>query len=114
MVSPNLIGGVRLVSEMLRPQTVAFLDRLLRVQEEPTIRIEEVDVPKSSGLVGLTLSDASIREAGALVVAIHQPSGEYVYNPNADMKIEAGSSLIVLANMADVDRLRRTANEGVS
>ena len=30
IVSPNYIGGLRLVSEMIRPQAVDFLDRLLR------------------------------------------------------------------------------------
>ena len=105
MVSPNYIGGVRLLSEMVSPHAVQFLDRILQ-QGGMTIGIEAIDIPDGSALVGKTLSEAPIREAGALVVAVHQPNGDYVYNPSGGHRLEAGASLIVLADRRDARALR--------
>lgn len=105
VVSPNYIGGVRLLSEMVSPQAVQFLDRLLE-HGGMTIGIEAIDIPNGSGLVGKTLSEAPIREAGALVVAVHQSNGDYIYNPSGGHRLEAGASLIVLADRQDARALR--------
>ena len=34
IVSPNLIGGLRMASEMIRPAVVSFLDKMLRDKHE--------------------------------------------------------------------------------
>ncbi len=104
VVSPNEIGGRRLVSEMIRPYAVEFLDRLLSVDR--TLRIEGVLIPPGSNLVGKRLMDATIRKTGALVVAIRDMEGGYEYNPGPEAKIQAGDSLIVIARHVDMERLR--------
>ncbi|MEM6955322.1 MAG: potassium channel protein [Myxococcota bacterium] len=104
IVSPNEIGGLRLVSELIRPTAVEFLDRLLRTDR--SLRVEDVAIPPESNLVGKTLAQASIRETGALVIAVRQPDGEFAYNPAGTLQLVAGASLIVIAHMEDVLRLR--------
>ncbi|MEO8553120.1 MAG: potassium channel family protein, partial [Kofleriaceae bacterium] len=56
VVSPNFIGGMRLVSELLRPAVVAFLDDMLR--DRRVYRIAEVRLGDKIGEVGTTLRDA--------------------------------------------------------
>jgi len=104
IVSPNYIGGLRLVSEMIRPQAVQFLDRLLR--EDNKLRIEDVEIPATANVVGHTLAECSIRQTGALVIAIRTADGKYVYNPGPDVTLDAGSHLIVIAHAEDLARLR--------
>jgi len=103
IVSPNQIGGLRLVSEMIRPRAIEFLDRLLRADRR--LRIEDVTIPHGSNLDGRTLADASIRQTGALVIAVRQADGTYVYNPGGSLQLQAGASLIVIAHTEDVKRL---------
>lgn len=103
IVSPNYIGGLRLVSEMIRPQAVDFLDRLLR--EDNKLRIEDVAIPEGSNLVGHTLAECMIRKTGALVLAIRK-GGNYIYNPGPDVVLEAGSHLIVIAPSTSMSGLR--------
>ncbi len=104
VVSPNFMGGLRLVSEMIRPAAVQFLDRMLRTDRQ--LRIEDVVIPRDSNLVGHTLADAAIRETGALVLAVQQPNdGEYIYNPQGDLRLEPGAALIVIALQEDLARL---------
>ena len=105
IVSPNQIGGLRLVNEMIRPTAVEFMDRLLRTDEK--LRIEDVKVPENSNLVDHSLAQCMIRETGALVLAVRHPNGDYVYNPGSDLKIKAGSSLIVIAHTDGVARLQQ-------
>ena len=110
IVSPNQIGGLRLVSEMIRPRAVEFLDRLLRADRR--LRIEDVTIPEGSNLDGRTLADASIRQTGALVIAVRQSDGTFVYNPGGSLQLRAGASLIVIAHIEDVQRLRDGLADG--
>ena len=108
VVAPNYIGGVRLFSEMVSPKTVAFLDRIVRFGSGISVGLEAIDIPPESPLVGKRLAETQIREAGALVVAVHRADGDYVYNPGSEHLLEAGDSLIVLADSDDVVALRET------
>lgn len=104
-VSPNRIGGMRLVSELVRPKVTAFLDQMLRVTKN--LRFEEVAVTEGSSFVGRTLRELPIREqTNLLVIALHEPEGGYVYNPSPDHRIDVGTQLIVMGEVVGVDKLR--------
>lgn len=108
VVSPSQIGGMRMVSEMIRPAVVEFLDLMLR-DPEKNLRIEQVTLPKRTPLRGVRLRDAAIRKTTkAMVIAVRYP-GEpprYEYNPGPDLRLEEGMTLIVLAETAEMNRLR--------
>jgi voltage-gated potassium channel len=108
VVAPNYIGGVRLFSEMVSPKTVAFLDRIVQFGGGISVGLQAIDIPAASPLVGKRLAETEIREAGALVVAVHLSDGEYVYNPGGEHLLQAGDSLIVLAESQDAAALRDT------
>jgi voltage-gated potassium channel len=106
VVSPNYIGGMRMVSELLRPAVVRFLDEMLR-DKRATYRIEEVNVIGGS-LIGSSLRDAKIRERFgmsvlALKVAEDQP---WNYNPDASESLRAGMTMVVLGSPTQVKDLR--------
>lgn len=106
VISPNLIGGLRLASEMIRPNVTEFLDIMLR---DPThvLRIEEATVTPASPVVGRTLREAGLRAiADVLVVAVRAPSGRYTFNPGAEQMLEPGLVLIVLGEMREIQKLR--------
>jgi voltage-gated potassium channel len=104
-VSPQHMGGMRLVNEVLRPQVTAFLDDMLRITNH--LRFEQVGLPEASRYVGKTLREVPIRHrTNLLVVALHEPTGEYVYNPGPDHVLGPGSELIVMGDPRDVDKLR--------
>ena len=98
VVSPSEIGGMRMVSEMVRPAVVEFLDLMLR-DPEKNLRIEEVSIPDDSPLIGVRLRDTAIRaRTRVLVIAVRHGGDEtrYTYNPGPDLEIEKGMILIVL------------------
>lgn len=107
VVSPNRIGGMRMASEMVRPQVVTFLDQMLRGQEK-RLRIEEIPLTASSPMVGKALRDTKLRqEQDLLVLAIRDKSGEkFLYNPPPDEILEEGCTLIVLGPVDSVHDVR--------
>jgi voltage-gated potassium channel len=108
VVSPNLIGGLRIASEMLRPQVVEFLDQMIRDPNQNT-RIEQVVLPEQSSLVGKRLVDTNIRKAtDVLVIAIRDKAGVYTYNPGPETVLTEEAILIVLGSMESIFRLRES------
>jgi voltage-gated potassium channel len=118
VVNPAFIGGVRMVSEMIRPQVVEFLDLMLR-DKDKNLRIEEVVVPKGSPLVGKPIFEAQIRRhTNLLVVAVREPPpapsqpGRFVYNPGPETLIAENMTLVVLGETESVHKLRNSIARG--
>jgi len=108
VVSPNFIGGMRLVSEMLRPAVVRFLDDMLR-DKRAAYRIEEVRLGDKIDGLGKTLRDARVRERfGMTVLAIRGKDDQsWTYNPDANEPLGPGMTLVVLGSAEQVLALRR-------
>lgn len=112
VVSPNRIGGMRLVSEMIRPAVVQFLDLMLR-DKQRNLRLEELEIPSDSSMVGVALRDTDIRQkTDALVIAVRAVDGKFLYNPPPDTELTAGMKLVVLAETDKIIRLREGVLDG--
>jgi len=111
VVSPNFIGGMRLVSEMLRPSVVEFLDTMLRGREG--LRIEEVRVEPAARIAGKSIAETGLNSQDhALVLAVRTPSGEYRFKPASDFRIEIGMAIVLLAPVEEVLRIRSGIQDG--
>lgn len=96
VVSPNILGGLRIANSVLRPSMIEFIDILIG-QRELDLQLAEVTIASDSTLAGRTLAECAIREKfGALVVAIRTANGDVVFNPSSRDSIEAGMTLIVM------------------
>jgi voltage-gated potassium channel len=112
VVSPTQIGGLRLASEAIRPTVVEFIDLMLR-DPKKNLRIEEVAIPDTSTLAGAALKDTNIRkESKVLVIAVRLADGRYEYNPDPEFILVSGATLIVLAETAEMTRLREGMKSG--
>lgn len=107
VVSPALIGGMRMAGELVRPSVVTFLDTMLRETDE-NLRIEEVSVPASSPFVGHTLAELDLHtRTNALILAVREPEARtYTYNPPSEERLQAGAALIVMGDPPTVRALR--------
>jgi voltage-gated potassium channel len=111
VVSTNMIGGLRLASEMVRPNATEFLDIMLR-DTTHVLRVEEATVAATSSLAGRTLGAAQLRRVSdVLVVAVRAPDGTYTFNPGAEQLLEPGLTVIVLGARDEIEKLRAAAGE---
>jgi voltage-gated potassium channel len=114
VVSPNQMGGLRMVSEMLRPEVTTFLDTMLRNKEQP-LRIAEIPVPPASPWVGRPLADLRLPGRQVLLLAVREPGasgGRFTYSPPEDALVLAGSVLILLGQPGDLSTLSAEAAPG--
>jgi len=112
-VSSNQIGGLRMVSEMIRPRVVSFLDSMLR-DPHRVLRVEEAEVVAGSPVVGKTLAELDlINRVGLVVIAKRQgPDGDFEYNPRPSSPLNAGDFLIVCGEPGQVEALREVLAKG--
>jgi len=104
VVLADQIGGMRLASRVIRPDVVDFLDVMLKRQE--TTRFTESVIREGSELIGLTLSEARIPDqTGLLTVAVRNRRDCFMYNPAANLKLELGYALIVIADNKQLEKL---------
>jgi voltage-gated potassium channel len=98
---------MRIASEMVRPQVVGFLDRMLR-GKDPSVRVEEVTVGAGSALAGQSLAQASLRErTGLMPIAVKPAQAEdFLYNPDPGLTLEAGAVLIVIGGPGQTAALK--------
>ncbi len=108
VILPEVIGGKRMASMILRPRVLSFLDVMTTpTQEEVSLRLEELLVHKNRTLVNNSLKKAKIpQKTGLLVVAIKKKKGGFLYNPSSSTIIEAEDTLIVLGKDEQIQRLR--------
>ena len=93
VVSPTLIGGLRMASEMIRPTVVTFLDTMLR-DTNKNLRIEEIPLPDY--FKGKQLKDLNLNQfKDTLLLAIRTKIG-WIYSPNETYTIEKGISIIIM------------------
>lgn len=112
VVSPNFIGGMRMVSEMIRPSVVEFLDIMLR-DKDRNLRIEQVDVEPDAKVIGAAIRDTEISKAtDVLIIAIRKVDGTHIYAPKPEVVLEAGMQLVVLADTEQILRLRAGLKTG--
>jgi voltage-gated potassium channel len=113
VVSANQMGGLRMASEMIRPQVVSFLDVMLR---DPlgVLRVEQAEVAEGSPVVGKTLGELNLpNRVGLVVIAKRRGSdGGFVYNPKASSRLEVGDILIVCGDPGQVEVLREVLANG--
>jgi voltage-gated potassium channel len=110
-VSPNMMGGRRLASELVRPTVTEFLDQMLRDKDE-VLRLEEVVIPDGSAFIGRSLRDVPIRAETKLLVVALRVDKKFIYNPEPSTVMEAGTVLVVLGESANVARLREMVKAG--
>ncbi|HET8722603.1 MAG TPA: potassium channel family protein [Anaeromyxobacteraceae bacterium] len=104
VVSPNAMGGLRMVSDMLRPEVTTFLDTMLRNKEQP-LHIAELPVPATSPWVGRPVADLDLGRRGLLLLAAREPGGRFTYSPPDDAAVTAGAVLILLGPPGEVGAL---------
>lgn len=92
IVSPDFTGGLRLVSAMVRPQVVSFLDDMLK--SEGSLRMEEIIMPASFDSQQLSALHPGGQDF--VVLAIRQQQGTWMLNPKSDLTLHGGDVMMVM------------------
>ena len=110
VVSPNFIGGLRLVSEISRPHSTEFLDEML-LDKNTQLKITELGVSRNSALCGLTLKEAGLpKKYGLLIIAVKKHGdSHYTYNPPSTSRIEHSDIVVVFGYRDQIAEFKKHA-----
>jgi len=108
VISPSFIGGMRMVSEMIRPAVTTFLDMMLR-ERERVLRFDEFLVEPGSPLRGKTIEEARIEErTGALLVALRRGGAkEFDFNPPKTTRLSDNDVLVFIATPEMIEAMEK-------
>ena len=95
VVSPNIMGGFTLATNMLDHDAAEFWDNML-FQQHQSIRFGDMDMRDYPHIVGWTM-DKLRQELSQLVIAIRR-NGEFMHMPGPEAVIRADDILIVIGN----------------
>jgi voltage-gated potassium channel len=105
VVSPYVIGGMRIVQALLRPTVSDFLEIATR-SSGLDLMFEEMAIRDDSDLDGVALKDSGIRKSyDVIVIAIKKRTGDMVFNPGPETVLHNGDMLVTLGDRGQLDRL---------
>ena len=108
VISPDRIGGDHMASLVVVPDLIEFIDNLA-VGGNENVNIEEIDVDKlynTSNKVQ-TIKDLDLRnKTGCTVIGFKGSGGEYIVNPEAEIKLVPHSKVIVLGRPEQIQQLK--------
>jgi voltage-gated potassium channel len=108
VLTPYLIGGKRMAEALIRPTVVDFID-IAMMNSHLGLVMEETRIRQNSPLAGKNLIESNLRrDFGAIIVAIKKQSGEMIFNPLPQEKLESGDVLVLLGKKEDMQRLKST------
>ena len=106
VISPNIIGGLRMASLAIRPSVVSFLD-IVTHHGEVDLRLEEVRIPDSSPFHGKLLKDLQIpNRTGVIVIGIRRKDGSFILNPISTTMVLRGDTLIIIGTKEQFEHLK--------
>jgi len=112
VVSPNFVGGRRMANELLRPNAISFLEKVLTSKGQP-MRIESVVINKESSFINKTLFDSEIFAMTGLIIIAYSKDGKeehLEYNPGKKTKLNENGVLYFIGNQDQKKSLHRLVN----
>ncbi|NOU00635.1 MAG: potassium channel protein [Gallionella sp.] len=100
VVSPDFSGGLRIVSAMVRPNVMSFLDEMLK--SNSNLRMEEIKIPQEMN--NQPLSALYHDNTAAMVLAI-QRQNTWQFNPPANQILQEKDVLMVMTTPEGRSRL---------
>lgn len=115
-IAPNQVGGMRMASEMIRPEVVRFLDRMLETSDQQEklhlveLTIEDINISPDRHPEHLTIAEVG-RQADFLVIAIKRGDA-YIYRPRGNIVLQQQTAtqpadvLVVIATEKQLNQAR--------
>jgi len=106
VIMPDKIGGDYMASLVVMPDLITFMDKL-SIEGKHTTNLEEVAIEDFADQIECnSLRDLDLRnKTGCTIIGYIAPDGEYIVNPEADLKIQPKSKVIVLGRPEQIKKL---------
>jgi voltage-gated potassium channel len=105
IVSMHKIAAHRVIQGTLHPAVEEFVD-LVTDRQQLSLFVEEATLHPGSDLTGRAIKDAGVRTRyGVIIVTIKKPSGEMIFNPDADTVLMENDTIVAIGEKEKLGRL---------
>lgn len=106
VILPDRIGGDHMASLVVVPDLIEFIDNLSIVGQS-NINIEEIPIDKLYNTTDIkTIKDLDLRnQTGCTVIGFKDGNGDYLVNPEAELRLVPNSKIIVLGRPEQIQKL---------
>ena len=108
VISPYLIGGLRMVSEMVRPRVVTFLDTMLR-DKDRSYRIEEI--PVREDFIGKSIASLELAKQREILLLSVRTENDWNFNPDSSYVLCSNDVLIFMCTPDGREYLAQIRNK---
>ncbi|HWR83071.1 MAG TPA: NAD-binding protein [Candidatus Deferrimicrobium sp.] len=106
VVSPHVLGGLRMAMASLRPNVVDFMH--MASLGEGGLSIEEVVIPPACRLAGKSLVDSNLKQTyGVTIIGIKKTGAKMAFAPGPDTVLGESDILVLLGPTEQLERLSR-------
>jgi len=110
VVSPYIIGGLRLAELALKPDILDFVSTFMSIAKyeyNEDMEIRKIAIPKDSNIAGKSLSDTQIRQkSGATIIGIKK-GDNLVINPRPDVVLNSNDEIYAFGTGEQLDNLEK-------
>jgi voltage-gated potassium channel len=107
VISPYDIGARRMANTILRPTVIDFIELAVH-NRNLDLQMEELVIGEQSHIKDATLMESAIRkDYNLIVVAIKKKSGEMIFNPSSQAKIQEGDTLVAMGDRENLNLLEK-------
>ncbi|MFZ5426175.1 MAG: potassium channel family protein [Thermodesulfobacteriota bacterium] len=104
---PHLYGGIRMAQSVLRPTVLGFMDLAMRGDNED-LQMEQLTLSPESPVAGKDLIGSQLRQRyNIIVIGIKKSDGKLLFNPQPQVVLEAGDTLILVGNKQSLAAMQR-------
>jgi len=97
IILPYEICGRRMVSSIMKPEVVDFLDVVMHTQgEDLELKMEQYHMPEGCCLQDKTIYSSEIRQKSGVIIVAIKRDGKFITNPGSDTVLKANDYLISL------------------
>lgn len=111
VVLPAAIGAQRMAAMVTHPSAIDFLE-LVAGHNRLDVEIDEYAIDESSQFAGKSVRQIeALNQHGLLVIAVKEPSGELLFNPDKECCLAPGQRLVLMGKMDAIRQFRDEAND---
>jgi len=113
VIMPDIVGGSRMAKLVVEPDIIEFLEMIM-LREGVDVNLEEISCDDLAAcFVDSTISDLDIRKkTGANIIGLKLDNGEYMFNPNGNIKLKKEDKLFVLGTVGQIQKLKELLESG--
>ena len=108
VVMPEKVGGTQMAKLVTRPDLLEFLDKLSISSETPT-NLDELQCEHlHNDLINKSINESDIRkQTGVNIVGLKTSEGDYIINPDPEIRIMPNTKLFVLGTPDQIQKARQ-------